>query len=124
MAHIIELSFKSDSRGSLVDIRNSLPFDIKKVLFIYDVHEKRGGHKHKETIQGLICLNGSCEIFTDNGKEEKTFVLDSPDKCLILNPEDWHTMDKFSEGAILIVLASMPYNPDDYIYEKPTRKND
>ena len=121
MAHIIELFSKSDARGSLIDIKDSIPFEIKKVLFIYDVSEKRGGHAHKKTIQALVCLNGSCEIFVDNGGKEETFILDSPSKCLILNPEDWHTMDKFSNDAKLVVLASMPYDPDDYIYEKHSK---
>ena len=46
------------------------------------------------------------------------FILDTPAKCLILDPEDWHTMHNFSGNAILMVLASEAFNPDDYIYQQ------
>jgi len=64
-----------------------------------------------------VCLGGSCEVFVNNGTEKKTFVLDRSDKCLIVNPEDWHTMDKFTKGATLLVFASEYYDVNDYIDE-------
>jgi len=122
MAHIIELNtFSDDKRGSLTvmdDIKSLIPFEIKRVFYIYDVDDsQRGGHRHHKTIQAAICINGSCTVSCNNGKEKKRFYLDSPNKCLILNTEDWHTMESFKEGSILLVFASEKFNEKDYIFK-------
>lgn len=118
MAYVIELSSFYDTRGSLTVVEKVLPYDIKRVYYVYNVKEKRGGHRHIKTIQGLISINGSCEVFVDDGNIQKTFLLDSPSKCLIVEPKDWHTMDKFAEGTVLLVLSSEYYDEDDYIVER------
>lgn len=118
MAYIIKIPTFNDQRGNLSVVEKILPFEIKRFYYIYDVTSKRGGHRHKKTIQALICLGGSCEIYIHDGKTEETILLDNPNKCLILNPEDWHTMDKFSKGSTLMVFSSEFYDKDDYIDEK------
>jgi dTDP-4-dehydrorhamnose 3,5-epimerase-like enzyme len=118
MSHIIKLRTNSDSRGSLTVIEKVLDFEIKRVYYIYNVDESiRGGHRHKITTQAAVCIKGSCEIFVNNGKEELTYTLNSPDQCLILEPNDWHTMSNFTSDAVLLVLASEFYDPNDYIIE-------
>jgi dTDP-4-dehydrorhamnose 3,5-epimerase-like enzyme len=118
MAHIIELPTFEDDRGNLTVVEKNLPFEIKRFYYIYDVTSKRGGHRHKKTIQALICLGGSCEIYVHDGEKEETILLDSPSKCLILDPKDWHTMDNFSKGSTLLVFSSEFYDKDDYIDEE------
>ena len=118
MAHIIDLPTFGDDRGKLTIIEKVLPFEIKRFYYVYDVRGQRGGHRHHKTIQALVCLGGSCEIYTTNGKKEETFLLDHSDKCLIVEPEDWHTMDKFTPGSTLLVFASQYYDVNDYIDEK------
>jgi len=56
----------------------------------------------------------------DNGKEQHEYILNSSDKCLILEPEDWHVMDSFTSDSILMVLANEYYDADDYIFEPYT----
>jgi hypothetical protein len=63
-------------------------------------------------------VSGSCEVYVHNGEKEETFILDSPDKCLLLEPRDWHTMYDFSENSVLLVLSDRFYEKEDYIYEK------
>ncbi len=118
MSRIINLPTFGDERGNLTVVEKLLPFEIKRFYYIYDVLNKRGGHRHKETIQALICLGGSCEIYINDGEKEETIVLDSNDKCLILDPKDWHTMDNFSKGSTLLVFASEYYDVNDYIDEE------
>jgi len=118
MAHIIELPTFEDERGNLTVVEKILPFDIKRFYYIYDVSNKRGGHRHKKTIQALISLGGSCEIYVNNGEKEEIFLLDTPNKCLILDPKDWHTMDKFTKGSTLLVFSSEYYDVNDYIDEE------
>jgi hypothetical protein len=55
-------------------------------------------------------------VFVDNGKEKKSFLLDDPATCLVLDPPDWHTM-KFGRGAILLVLSSEHFDASDYVDE-------
>lgn len=118
MAHIQSLKTFTDTRGNLTVVEKVIPFDIKRIFYIYGVDDsERGGHRHIKTIQAAICLQGSCTIYNDDNIEKKEFVLDSPDKCLILEPQDWHKMYKFSKDAILMVLASEFFDSNDYIYE-------
>ncbi len=117
MARIIDLKTFTDKRGNLTVIEKVIPFDIKRVFYIYGVDDsKRGGHRHHKTIQAAICIKGSCTIYNNNGKEEGEFMLDQPNKCLIIQPEDWHTMYNFSPDAILMVFASEYFEEKDYIY--------
>ncbi len=118
MAHIINLTTFKDSRGILTVLDQIVNFEIKRLFYIYNVdYSDRGGHRHHETHQAAICIQGSCNIFNDDGVRQDTFELDSPEKCLIIKPEDWHIMKNFSEDAILLVLASTAFDPKDYIYE-------
>jgi dTDP-4-dehydrorhamnose 3,5-epimerase-like enzyme len=116
MAYIIDLKTFTDERGNLTVIEKTIPFDIKRIFYIYGVDNSvRGGHRHHKTIQAAICLRGSCKILNNNGTKRNQFILDQPNKCLILKPEDWHLMDSFSSDAILMVLASEYFDPEDYI---------
>lgn len=118
MAYIIDLPTFKDDRGNLTVVEKLLPFEIKRLYYIYGVAKKRGGHRHKKTIQALICLGGSCEIFINNGEKKTTILLNNPSKCLILENKDWHTMDKFSQNSTLLVLSSEYYDVNDYIDEE------
>ena len=117
MAKIIDLKTFTDKRGNLTVIEKVIPFDVKRIFYIYGVDDsKRGGHRHKKTRQAAICIKGSCTIYNNNGKSEQSFELDQPNKCLLLEPEDWHTMNNFSKDAILMVLASEFFEQSDYIF--------
>ncbi|MBD3795742.1 MAG: FdtA/QdtA family cupin domain-containing protein [Epsilonproteobacteria bacterium] len=118
MAYLIDLPTFRDARGNLTVVEKLLPFEIKRFYYIYDVTDKRGGHRHKKTIQALICLGGSCEIYLNDGTKEERVILETPNKCLIVEPKDWHTMDKFTQGSTLLVLSSEYYDRDDYIDEE------
>ena len=119
MANLISLKTFTDKRGNLTVIEKVIPFEIKRVFYIYGVDESiRGGHRHHKTIQAAICLKGSCIIGNDDHVNKEEYILDSPDKCLILEPKDWHQMYSFTPDAILMVFASEYYDEKDYIYEK------
>ena len=118
MAKLIDLKSFSDKRGNLTVIERVIPFDIKRIFYIYGVDDSiRGGHRHHKTIQAAICIHGSCVVSNHDGEKQENFPLDSPSKCLILEPHDWHTMHHFTRGAILMVLASEYFDSNDYIFE-------
>ena len=109
--NLIDLKTFTNGKGNLTVIEK-LPFDIKRIFYIYDIDDSiRGGHRHKKTIQAAICLQGKCKI-----RNGGTYILDDPSKCLIIEPEDWHEMFDFSPDAMLMILASESYDPNDYIY--------
>jgi dTDP-4-dehydrorhamnose 3,5-epimerase-like enzyme len=119
MPKLIKIPTYIDSRGSLSVIEKILSFEIKRVFYIYDVvNSERGLHAHKKTIQALIVVSGSCDIYVGSQKKHKKFTLESPSNCLILNPEDFHWMNNFSVNTVLLVLASEPYDVNDYIYQE------
>ena len=70
----------------------------------------------KKTIQALIMLNGSCNVFVGDKNHSTKFEMNSPENFLLLMPEDFHWMENFSNGAILLVLASEYFDKNDYIY--------
>jgi dTDP-4-dehydrorhamnose 3,5-epimerase-like enzyme len=119
MARLISLKTYTDARGNLTVIEKVIPFDVKRIFYIYGVDDSvRGGHRHHKTVQAAICLKGRCAIENNDGTKQEKFILDSPDKCLILEPKDWHEMLEFSKDAILMVLASEYFESADYIREK------
>jgi dTDP-4-dehydrorhamnose 3,5-epimerase-like enzyme len=121
MARLIDLKTFTDKRGNLTVIEKVIPFEVRRIFYIYGVDNSvRGGHRHHKTIQAAICLKGACTISNHDGRTVQEFVLDKPSHCLILEPRDWHKMYNFSPDAILMVLASEYFDPADYIYEPYT----
>ncbi len=93
MANLIDLKTFTDPRGNLTVIEKVLPFDIKRVFYIYGVDDSiRGHHRHKKTTQAAIALQGECRITNQGGMglPIEIFILNAPSKCLIINPEDYH----------------------------------
>lgn len=120
MARLIELPTHSDDRGSLTVIEKVLPFDIRRVYYIYDISgPSRAGHGHKRTIQALVCLRGSCRVLVRSMSREESaeeYTLGTPGKVLVLYPEDWHKIHSFTGDPLLLVLSSEHYDPEDYLY--------
>ncbi len=108
-----------DDRGQLVaaEVGKEIPFEVKRVYYIYDTlaDVRRGFHAHKNLEQILICVHGSCKIHLDNGADTAEVVLDKPYEGLYISNDMWREMYDFSEGAVLLVLASQHYDEADYI---------
>ena len=116
MAKLVKLPTYNDNEVILQSLKKILPFEIKRVYYIYGVKDNEiGFHKHKNTKQALISISGICHINVKIKTETTTFILDGPNKCLILQPQDFHWMNNFSENLILLVLASSYYDKNDYI---------
>ena len=115
----LHFSIKGDSRGSLIAIESGkdIPFDIKRIYYIFDTQPGvvRGHHAHKTLEQMLICVSGSCTIVLDDGENRSEVVLSNPSEGLYIGPNLWREMKDFSEGAVLLVLASDFYDEADYI---------
>lgn len=109
----------SDRKGNISVVENEItvPFDVKRVYYLYDVPggESRGGHAHKELSQLIIAGSGSFTVTLDDGNVKRSFLLNRPYQGLYIVPGIWRTLDDFSSGAVCLVLASEIYSEDDYI---------
>lgn len=118
---LIDLPKILDERGNLsfVEENKHIPFNIKRTYWIYDVPggEKRGGHVYKENQEFIIALSGSFDVIIDDGKERKTFALNRSYYGLYIPKGIWRQMENFSTNSLALVLASIPFNPSDYIYD-------
>lgn len=118
---IIHLTRIRDHRGNLsvVEQQKDIPFDIKRVYWVYDVPagEDRGGHAHKKLYQFIVATNGSFHVNLSDGKNSFSFFLNHPYTGLLIPPGYWRTLDDFSSGAVCLVLASDLFDEDDYIRE-------
>ncbi len=109
----------SDRKGNLSVFENgkTLPFDVKRVYYVYDVPggESRGSHAHKELSQLIIAASGSFTVTLDDGKCKRSFFLNRPYQGLYVKPGMWRDLEDFSSGAVCMVLASDIYRKEDYI---------
>ncbi len=107
-----------EGRGNLSVVeKDLLPFEIKRVFYLYDVPSdgSRGGHAHKELLQFLVPLSGSFDVVLDNGKDRRVFTLNRPFKGLLIPNGVWSSLENFSAGAVCLSLVSEVYEEEDYI---------
>ena len=116
---LIQLPQIRDSRGNLTFIQGSIeiPFDIKRIFYIYDVPttESRGAHAHYELQQFVICLSGGFEVAIEDGFKNAKFLLNKPWEGLYIPNMIWASEVNFFPGSVCLVLASELYIESDYI---------
>ena len=120
-----ELHTVEDARGNLAvaEVAELIPMSIARCFFVYQVPSKdiRGDavvcseHAHRRCMQFLLCVAGSCSVVADDGRSRTEIVLDRPSVGIFVPPMIWCTQYKYSSDAVLMVLASESYDPDDYI---------
>ena len=120
-AKIINLPKNIDKRGniSFIEEYKHVPFKIKRTYWIYDVPggENRGGHAYKENEEFIVALSGSFDIIIDNGVAKDVFSLNRSYYGLYVPKGLWRHMENFSTNSLALILASIPYNPTDYIFD-------
>jgi dTDP-4-dehydrorhamnose 3,5-epimerase-like enzyme len=114
----IDIPSIKDPRGNLAVLENSkLPFDTKRVYYLYDVPSgsARGGHAHKKLLQLIVPLSGSFELVLNDGFDEVAITLHNPTRGVLIPTMVWRELRNFSAGAVCLVLASEEYIEEDYI---------
>ena len=116
---ILNLPKIGDPRGNLsvVEGTHEVPFDIKRVYWIYDVPGgmRRFGHAFKTQEEFIVALSGSFDVVLNDGKETKRYHLARSYYGLYVPPMTWRTIDNFSTNSVVYVLSSQKYDPADYI---------
>lgn len=117
--NVIELKKIHNRAGNITPVSGEadVPFAIKRIYYLYDVPggEVRGGHAHYKLQQLIVAASGSFDVVLDDGKNKKTVTLNRPNFGLLITPGIWRDLLNFSSGAVLLVLASLPYEESDYI---------
>lgn len=117
---IIDIPKIENPEGNIAVVEKEIiPFEIKRVYYLYDVPSsaQRGGHAHKKLNQILIALSGSFDVVLKDGKVSKKITLNKPDKGLLITNNTWRELENFSSGAVCLVLASAIFDEEDYIRE-------
>ncbi len=121
---LINMKVFGDERGKLISLEGNknIPFEIKRVYYIYDTIPdfERGKHAHKNLEQIIIAIDGSCQFVLDDGKRREELWLNRPDVGLYIGKNMWREMRHFSYGCKLMILASEYYDEKEYIrdYDK------
>ena len=113
---LIELGKNHHANGNLTVVENGklIPFDIKRVFYIYDVPggEERGGHSHKKLQQVIVAISGAFDVLLDDGVNQRSVTLNRPYQGLL---GVWSKQHNFSSGSVCLVLASDHYCEEDYV---------
>ncbi len=117
---VVELPRIVHPNGSLTFQQNDgvqLPFDIKRVYYLYDIpgDSSRGGHAHRENHSLMVAASGSFEVTLSDGVRSRTFMLNRPYRGLLVPPGIWREIDNFSSGAVCLVLTSEVFSEEDYV---------
>ena len=107
-----------DGRLSVAESHRDIPFDIKRVYYIYDLENLdaiRGKHAHRKLEQVIFCINGSFVLTLDDGKNREEILISQRNTGVYLGTGLWHTMSRFSKDCVLLVMASDHYLEADYI---------
>lgn len=116
--YLIDLPRINDPRGNLTFVEGGthVPFDIKRVYYLYDVPggAARGGHAHRDLYQLIVAMSGSFDIHLDDGLSRKTVHMNRSYFGLYVPKMIWREIDNFSSGAVCMVLASERYDESDY----------
>lgn len=118
---IIEMDKHHHKKGNITVVENNktVPFEMKRAYYLYDVPggEARGGHAHKDLYQLIVAASGSFDVVLNDGNVKRTFTLNRPYHGVYVVPGIWRELNNFSSGAVCLVMASHPFDKDDYIRE-------
>jgi dTDP-4-dehydrorhamnose 3,5-epimerase-like enzyme len=94
-----------------------VPFSPQRWFMVYDVPSEhvRGEHAHRACEQFLICVSGQVMVAVDDGENRTEVLLDGPSVGIYIPAGIWASQFRYDSDAVLLVLASLPYDPDDYI---------
>lgn len=115
---ILEIPKIEDTRGNLSVIEgNVIPFEMKRVYYLYDVPSgaERGGHSHKDQQEFLVALSGSFDVVLNDGTNKKKVTLNKPNEGLLIVNGIWRELENFSSGSVCLVIASAIFQEADYI---------
>ena len=106
-----------DGKLTPIELDKDIPFEVKRMFYVYDVHDQndRGKHSHHKTKQILIAVNGGVTVICDDGKKRRNYILNEPNKALYIPEMIWDEQVYHNESSVLLVLSNTNYYTSDYI---------
>ena len=104
--------------GEIVVVEGNIdvPFALKRIFTLrVPVGTMRSGHAHRCCTQFMICPHGMVEINCDDGREQKSFLLNRGHLGLLVRPGIWTTQKFLHENSLLLVACDQLYQESDYI---------
>lgn len=116
MSIFTELDIKTRDEIDLFIYENLLPTPIQRIFFLKELQSNsiRGGNKSNIGYEGIICIKGYCKVKIIKNDIEEIFSLDTPAKCIIVEPDEWHQVYDFQEDSIVMAFSDRLYNPEEY----------
>ncbi|MCO4763224.1 MAG: WxcM-like domain-containing protein [Myxococcales bacterium] len=127
---LVDIRTHLDGRGGLAfiegqtdvfpDVEPDVPFTVQRVYYAWGMEpdSARGMHAHRALEQVYIAINGSFDVLLEDGTTSRVVSLDNPAKGLYLGHMVWRRLYNFTPGVVCLVLASAPYDEDDYFRDK------
>ena len=117
---MLNFTEKGDDRGRLVVVEGGrdIPFEIKRVFYIYgsDPEVVRGKHANRRSEFVLINVAGTSKVrVVDRMGNEMIIHLNRPHTGIYVPAMVWKDMYDFSPDSVLLVLSSEHYDPEEYI---------
>ena len=114
MRHVVD-----PVRGHLTagEFGRDLPFVPQRFFITFGIPtmQTRGEHAHLLCEQFLVCVHGRCCVQVDDGQHSEQITLNHPSLGIYVPPMVWAAEFKHEPGSALMVFASRPYEPEDYI---------
>jgi UDP-2-acetamido-3-amino-2,3-dideoxy-glucuronate N-acetyltransferase len=108
----------TDARGQLTVAEfATMPFAVQRIFFISDVPpgRTRGEDAEKTGDKLLLAINGRMVVTIEDGTRKQILPLRDPNAGLLIPSKTWCAISQFSEGAMLAVFASLPYDEANQI---------
>lgn len=117
---MLDFPQRGDERGRLVIVEGNkdIPFEIKRVFYIYgsDKDVVRGKHANRKSEFVLINVAGTSKVKVKDGLgNEAVYCLNRPHTGIYIPPMVWKDMYDFSEDSVLLVFSSEHYDSGEYI---------
>jgi hypothetical protein len=108
----------ADVRGRLTMAEvATMPFPVQRIFFISGVPtgQTRGHDAQRAGEELLLAVSGSVLVTLDDGTRKQDIMLRRCNEGLVVAPKTWCVLSSFSEGAVLAVFASLPFDEGDQI---------
>lgn len=105
--------------SGILSVIDNIQFNVRRVFYLHKCSQNltRGMHAHEQLKQILFCVQGSVNLYLDDGVECDRITLRDNSQALYLDGRIWRSMDNFSPDCILIVLCDLEYHNDTVITE-------
>lgn len=110
--YMIDLPSNMDERGTLtaVESNKDIPFEVRRIFYMHQVTDDRGGHAHIDTDQLIIPIAGSFNVTLFDGYSSQSYELNNANQGLFIPRMIFIELSQFNQSSVCLVLASDHYD--------------